>query len=47
MKGGLEELLEGIYDGSTDTFLWERFMLKSYVVEKKIKYVGEIVTPWY
>eukprot|EP01080_Neovahlkampfia_damariscottae_P003769 gene3769-6657_t len=46
VKGGLGELLDGIYDGSTDTFLWERFMLKQFVVEKKVKYVGEIVTPW-
>jgi hypothetical protein len=46
-KGGLDELLGGIYDHSTDTFLWERFMLKPYVVENKIKYVGNIVTPWF
>jgi hypothetical protein len=46
-KGGLDELLGGIEDHSIDTFLWERFMLKPYVVENKIKYVGNIVTPWF
>lgn len=46
VKGGLEDLLHGIEDNSTDSFLWEKFMLKPYVIDKKLKYVGNIVTPW-
>jgi sulfonate transport system substrate-binding protein len=46
VKGGLEDLLHGIYDKSTDTFMWEKFMLKHVVVDQKVKYVGNIVTPW-
>lgn len=46
VKGGLEDLLKGIEDFSTDSFLWEKFMLKHYVLDKKLKYIGNIVTPW-
>jgi len=43
-KGGLTDLLQGIQDETTDTFLWETFTVKPY--HDQVKQIGEIVTPW-
>jgi len=46
VKGGLVDLLGGIKDHSTDTFLWETFTVKHYCDDNQIKKIGEVVTPW-
>jgi len=46
IQGGLEQLLHGVETGETDTFMWERYMLRPAVSGQRVKYVGETVTPW-
>jgi sulfonate transport system substrate-binding protein len=44
--GGMEDLINSLEEGETDTFMWERFMLRPAVTEKRVKYIGYTVTPW-
>jgi len=46
VKGGLQDLLGGIKDKSTDAFLWETFTTKPYIDQNLVKKIGEVVTPW-
>lgn len=44
--GGLEQLLTDIEQGESDTFMWEKYMLRPAVSSERVKYIGETVTPW-
>jgi len=48
VKGDLENLLNSICgdDRTADSFCWEQYMLKPSVLQKRVKYIGTIVTPW-
>lgn len=46
VAGGLEQLLQGVEKGEIDTFMWERYMLRPSVSGKRVKYIGDTITPW-
>mmetsp|Transcript_29222 Transcript_29222/g.41133 ORF Transcript_29222/g.41133 Transcript_29222/m.41133 type:complete len:295 (-) Transcript_29222:64-948(-) len=46
VKGGIDDLLEGIRDNTTDAFMWETFTVKPYLDAGQLRKISEVVTPW-
>eukprot|EP00035_Acanthoeca_spectabilis_P020720 m.434320 g.434320 ORF g.434320 m.434320 type:complete len:603 (+) comp17696_c0_seq1:64-1872(+) len=46
IHGGIQGLLDGVNDGSSDAFLWETFTTKPYHDSGEVTRIGDISTPW-